>query len=202
MQIFIQWITEIVLFLLLAMVADALLPSGLMKKYARLVLAILLILVIIDPLLQFLKIDPHRILNSVENQMDLSMETDQLTKEIEEKKNEIIIGQDAYTLQQVQGAVVEQLKAPLETSHQLTINQVDLEFVAKPYSLESLDKLVLFVTTNEEEQAVEEVIISSADSSQSENVNNREQEGIQELVAQHLELEKEQIEIRWEEDHE
>lgn len=62
MNLFIEWITRIVLFLLLAIVADALLPSGLMKKYARLVLSVLLLLIFLGPLLQLLKINPDQLL--------------------------------------------------------------------------------------------------------------------------------------------
>ncbi|MFG6148558.1 stage III sporulation protein AF [Halobacillus sp. B23F22_1] len=202
MQVFIQWIIEIVLFLLLAMVADALLPSGLMKKYARLVMAILLLLVIVDPLLQFLKLDPNQILYSVERQMEASMETEQLTGEIEEKKNEILNGQDAYTLQQVKEAIVAQLQEPIESSEQVTVEAVDLTFFQTPHSLESLDKLVLFISSTEEGGSVEEVIISAADEEKRAEKPQFEEDSIKELAAQQLDLAKEQIEIRWEEDHE
>ncbi|GGF08300.1 hypothetical protein GCM10010954_03430 [Halobacillus andaensis] len=202
MQVFIQWIIEIVLFLLLAMVADALLPSGLMKKYARLVMAILLLLVIVDPLLHFLKLDPNQILYSVERQMEASMETEQLTGEIEEKKNEILNGQDAYTLQQVKEAIVDQLQEPIESSEQVTVEAVDLTFFQTPHSLESLDKLVLFISSTEEGGSVEEVIISATDEEKRAEKPQFEEDSIKELAAQQLDLTKEQIEIRWEEDHE
>ncbi|WP_101844253.1 stage III sporulation protein AF [Halobacillus sp. Marseille-P3879] len=202
MQAFIQWITEIVLYLFLAMVADALLPSGLMKKYARLVMSILLLLVIINPLLQFLKLDPNQILSSVERQMQSSMETEEMTSAIEEKKNEIMSGQDAYTLKQVEEAIITQLKEPVKKAENVTINEVDLTFFETPHSLESLDKLVLFVSSTEAAGSVEEIIISASDQEERADEPHHDEDSIKELAAQQLDLNKEQIEIRWEENHE
>ncbi|MCP3025722.1 stage III sporulation protein AF [Halobacillus sp. A5] len=202
METFIQWITEIVLFLLLAMMADALLPSGLMKKYARLVLSILLLLVIIDPLLGFLKLDPNQLLYTVENQMQEGLEAEHLNEEIEEKKNEILNGQDAYTLQQVKDAIVKQLKEPIEMNEQVTIEEADLTFFKTPHSLESLDKLVLFVSSTESGDSVEEVVISAADQEEIAGSPQFNEDSIRESAAQLLNLSEEQIEIRWEESHE
>ncbi|WP_082233874.1 stage III sporulation protein AF [Halobacillus massiliensis] len=200
MQMFTEWITQIVLYLLLAMLADTLLPSGLMKKYARLVLAILLLLIIIDPLLQLLKVNPHQIVQAVNEQMNANFETEQLTKEIEEKKNEIMRGQDAYTLQQVEEAVVSQLKSPLE-AERAAIETVEFEFSSEPYSLDSLDKLTLTLSSNEEKSLVEDVVITASDES-THGMNHPNEENIKNLVAGNLGLNKQQIEIRWEEDHE
>ncbi|WP_431798975.1 stage III sporulation protein AF [Halobacillus andaensis] len=202
MQAFIQWITEIVLYLFLAMVADALLPSGLMKKYARLVMSILLLLVIINPLLQFLKLDPNQILSSVERQMQSSMETEEMTSAIEEKKNEIMSGQDAYTLKQVEEAIITQLQEPVKKAENVSINEVDLTFFETPHSLESLDKLVLFVSSTEAAGSVEEIIISASDQEERADEPHHDEDSIKELAAQQLDLNKEQIEIRWEENHE
>ncbi|WP_173916183.1 stage III sporulation protein AF [Halobacillus sp. Marseille-Q1614] len=200
MQVFTQWITEIVLYLVLAILADALLPSGLMKKYARLVLAILLLLIIIDPLLQLLKVNPHQIVQSVHQQMNAGFETEQLKAEIEEKKNEIMRGQDAYTLQQVEEAVSGQLKGPLE-EEKVSIETADFEFSTEPYSVESLDKLILTLSSQEEESVVEEVVISANDQTAS-GTNHPNEADIKNLVAGKLGLNVQQIEIRWEEDHE
>ncbi|MCP3032978.1 stage III sporulation protein AF [Halobacillus sp. A1] len=204
MQVFIQWITEIVLFLLLAMVADALLPSGAMRKYARLVMAILLLLVILDPLLQFLKLDPQQIIQSVESRMHTSIETEEMSGEIEDKKNEILRGQDAYTLQQVEEAVLDQLQKPLKADYELSLNQVEFKFLEEPYSMESLDKLILFVSSNSEEGDIEEVIIStsSEDTNQKLTVRNEDRDRIYKYVADQLDLNRQQIEIHWEEGHE
>ncbi|MFC7320843.1 stage III sporulation protein AF [Halobacillus campisalis] len=204
MQVFIQWITEIVLFLLLAMVADALLPSGAMRKYARLVMAILLLLVILDPLLQFLKLDPQQIIQSVESRMDTSIKTEEMSGEIEDKKNEILRGQDAYTLQQVEEAVLDQLQKPLKADYELSLNQVDFKFLEESYSMESLDKLILYVSSNNEEGDIEEVIIStsSEDTNQNLTVRNEDRDRVYEYVADQLDLNRQQIEIHWEEGHE
>ncbi|MFD2925933.1 stage III sporulation protein AF [Halobacillus naozhouensis] len=200
MAAFTQWITQIVLFLLLAMVADALLPSGSMKKYARLVMSILLVLILLSPLLKVLQIDPQTLVESAEYQLESRSTTEQLAEEIESKKNEIIQGQDAYTLQQVTETISNKMEEPLQVQFDLSLEKVDMTFSEEPHSLESLDKLILYVASTPGQGAVEEVAISITEDEQTLE-RNQEQE-ILDMAAGLLGLQNDKIEIRWEENNE
>ncbi|WP_079530247.1 stage III sporulation protein AF [Halobacillus hunanensis] len=197
MAAFTQWITQIVLFLLLAMVADALLPSGSMRKYARLVMSILLVLILLNPLLKVLKIDPQTLVESVEYQLESRSSTEQLAEKIESKKSEIMQGQDAYTLQQVTETISNKMEQPLQQQFDLSLKKVDMAFSEKPHNLESLDKLILYVASTPGEGAVEEVNISLTEDDETMD-RNQEQE-VQDMAAGLLGLHNDQIEIRWEE---
>ncbi|WP_232324908.1 stage III sporulation protein AF [Halobacillus mangrovi] len=200
MNMFTEWITRIVLFLLLAMVADALLPSGLMKKYARLVMSILLLLIFLGPLLQVLKVDPNQLIKSAEYSMDQQVDTLALDESIEKKKNEIVEGQDAYKLEQVTQALAKEMEEPLKQDLHLQLVNLDMSFLNKPYQMETLDKLVVTLTPVKEEAPVDEVNISIMDKPSSED--NKEDEEVRDWIADHLDLNKDQIEIRWEEEDE
>ncbi|ASF39873.1 stage III sporulation protein AF [Halobacillus halophilus] len=199
MNLFIEWITRIVLFLLLAIVADALLPSGLMKKYARLVLSVLLLLIFLGPLLQLLKINPDQLLKKAEYTMNEEMEVDSLDDSIEEKKKEILQGQDAYKLEQVTQSLSTELKDPLK-EQKLQLVDLEMSFLQEPYQMDTLDKLVLTLTPLEESKTVENVSISIMEKQAPKE--EKQVDSIQAWVSQYLELDKAQIEIRWEEEDE
>ncbi|MFZ0368103.1 MAG: stage III sporulation protein AF [Halobacillus sp.] len=199
MNLFIEWITRIVLFLLLAIVADALLPSGLMKKYARLVLSVLLLLIFLGPLLQLLKINPEQLMKKAEYAMNEEMEVDSLDDSIEEKKKEILEGQDAYKLEQVTQSLSAELKDPLKEQN-LQLVDLEMSFLQEPYQMDTLDKLVLTLTPLEESKTVENVSISIMEKQAPKE--EKQLDSIQDWVSKYLELDKAQIEIRWEEEDE
>lgn len=200
MEYFIDWITKIVLFLLLAMVADALLPSGVMRKYARLVMSILLLLIFLGPLLQILNVDPERLVQHANASMQQQWDAEVLDENIESKKNEILEGQDAYKLEQVTKALTAELETPLKEEQNLALVHVEMSFQQEPYSLETLDNLTLTLSRDEEKQAVEDVEISIMDEVATKE-DNQDPELLQ-WIADYLDLDKEQISIRWEEEDE
>ncbi|MYL19736.1 stage III sporulation protein AF [Halobacillus litoralis] len=201
MELFIDWITRIVLFLLLAMVADALLPSGVMKNYARLVMSILLLLVFLGPLLQLLQIDPERLLKSADQKMEEQWDTGSLDDTIESKKNEILQGQDAYKLEQVTEALSAELAPSLKEEKDVTLQDTAMTFTGQPYSMETLEKVTLTISRSQEMGEVENVDISFMDEP-SPAVSQEEDTELVKWVGTKLDLKPEQIEIHWEDQDE
>ncbi|WP_394217806.1 stage III sporulation protein AF [Halobacillus trueperi] len=200
MEYLIEWITKIVLFLLLAMVADALLPSGVMKKYARLVMSILLLLIFMGPLLQILNIDPERLVQRADQTMQQQLDAEVFEENVESKKNEILEGQDAYKLEQVTQALAAEIETPLKEEQNLVLVDVEMSFHQQPYSLETLDKLTLTLSRDEMTQSVEDVEISVMDEGETEK--EKQDPELLKWVADYLDLNKEQIIIRWEDEDE
>src|SRR5699024_12872035 len=60
MEIFSDWITQIVLFILLGTVIELLLPDTRMKKYVNLILGLLLLLILSKPILYLFSVDTER----------------------------------------------------------------------------------------------------------------------------------------------
>lgn len=65
MQALTSWITNIILFILLATVINLLLPSSGFQKYTKLVIGLLLMLIIVTPVFQILKVDVNKMFNSI-----------------------------------------------------------------------------------------------------------------------------------------
>ncbi|WP_244153491.1 stage III sporulation protein AF [Halobacillus karajensis] len=200
LEYFIEWITKIVLFLLLAMMADALLPSGVMKKYARLVMSILLLLIFLGPLLQLLNINPERLVQLADKSMQQQLDAEMLDESVESKKNEILEGQDAYKLEQVTQALAAEIETPLKEEQNLVLVDVAMSFHQEPYSLETLDKLTLTLSREKQTQSVEDVNISIMDETVTEEEDQDPE--LVNWIADYLDLDKEQISIRWEDEDE
>ncbi len=56
-----EWITSIILFILFAIVIDLLLPNSSMQKYAKMVVSLLLIVVMLNPIFALFRADPDQI---------------------------------------------------------------------------------------------------------------------------------------------
>ena len=94
-----EWITNIIVFVLLATVIDMLLPSSNMQKYAKIVTGLLLITIILTPLLKLLTSDFDKVMNSID--INSSYQNNSVENLIEMKKKEIQASQRAYILEQM-----------------------------------------------------------------------------------------------------
>ena len=99
MDILTDWITNIVIFILLAGVMDMLLPSSAMQKYAKMVLGLLLITLLLSPLFKLISVDFDSLLASFSDAE--YVEKNQMENRIENKKTEIQAVQDAYILEKM-----------------------------------------------------------------------------------------------------
>lgn len=63
-----EWLTSIILFILFAIVIDMLLPSSSMQKYAKMVVSLLLIIVMLNPIFKLFKTDPEIIFDYLTKQ--------------------------------------------------------------------------------------------------------------------------------------
>ena len=94
-----EWITNIIVFILLAVVIDLLLPNSSMQKYAKMVISLLLIIVIINPIFKIFSTDMNEILS--EFNLQSASEDENGKNLIEFQKKEIQASQRAYILEQM-----------------------------------------------------------------------------------------------------
>jgi stage III sporulation protein AF len=117
----IEWVTNIILFILLATVIDMLLPNSSMQKYTKMVIGLLLIAIILTPIYKLISTDFEKTLASIPS-LNLSDEKN-MKNSIEQKKKEIQASDHAYILEQMavqlKKGVSEELmnKFGLEISH-------------------------------------------------------------------------------------
>ncbi|WP_078379776.1 stage III sporulation protein AF [Sutcliffiella halmapala] len=123
-----EWITSIILFILLATVVDMLLPSSSMQKYTKLVIGLLLIVVILTPILKLLSTDMDELFAKMTTNPDYISEknTENL---IEMKKKEIQASQAAYILKQMELTMKEDVEEELREQYGLSVKEIN--FVVK-----------------------------------------------------------------------
>jgi stage III sporulation protein AF len=117
-----EWITNIIVFILLAIVIDLLLPNSSMQKYAKMVISLLLIIVIINPIFKLFSTDMNDIL--AEFQLGVASEEEDVKNLIELQKKEIQASQRAYILEQMAVHMKTMAKEELVQKYDVTIDKV------------------------------------------------------------------------------
>ncbi|MEH7237021.1 stage III sporulation protein AF [Bacillus sp. JJ1562] len=118
-----EWITNIILFILLATIVDMLLPNSSMQKYVKMVTGLLLILIILTPLFSLFKSDLDQAL------LNMNLKPVQTEKNLENlidlKKKEIQASQRAYAVETVQVQIINDIKEELmKNQANLTVQDV------------------------------------------------------------------------------
>jgi stage III sporulation protein AF len=153
-----EWITNIILFILLATVIDMLLPNSNLQKYTKIVTGLLLIAIILTPVLKLFSKDFETALASVtifENQEEKNMEN-----LIEKKKKEIQASQHAYILEQMAVQLEKDAEEELMEQYGLEITKIDFLVNEEDMSAfpENLEKILVQLRKPEEQATAVEVV--------------------------------------------
>ncbi|WP_064091578.1 stage III sporulation protein AF [Rossellomorea aquimaris] len=150
-----EWITNIIVFVLLATVIDMLLPSSNMQKYAKIVTGLLLITIILTPLLKLLTSDFDKVMNSIN--INSSSQNNSVENSIEMKKKEIQASQRAYILEQMAVQMKQQAEKEMINEYGKVIESIHLEANDTENIPDSITKVTVYVTDNEDSNSVEAV---------------------------------------------
>jgi stage III sporulation protein AF len=134
MSYLIEWVTNIILFILLATVIDMLLPNSSMQKYTKMVTGLLLIAIILTPIFKLISKDFETTLASIsfletpgEKNMENSIELQK--KEIQASSNAYILKTMAVQLEQgVEEELMEQFGLEIAKIELTTNNDSDQSF--------------------------------------------------------------------------
>ena len=108
-----EWITIIILFILFAIVIDLLLPNSSMQKYAKMVVSLLLIVVMLNPIFALFRADPDEIFSEIMKGKDQA-QSEEIKNQMNLEKKEIQASQRAYILKQMAVQLEKSAKEPLE----------------------------------------------------------------------------------------
>ncbi|WP_412762161.1 stage III sporulation protein AF [Priestia megaterium] len=125
MQALTTWITNIVLFILLATIINLLLPNSSFQKYTKLVVGLLLMLIIITPVFQIFKVDVNQMLKSLS--LSSIRSDQQVENSIENQKKEIQGSQRAYILEQMAVQMEADVKEELMDQYGVAIDRIHIE---------------------------------------------------------------------------
>lgn len=161
MEFITGWVTDIILFVLLATVIDMLLPSSAMQKYAKMTIGLLLIAVILSPILELLNKDFEGLLTVVTKDFQ-NGEGNNLENLTEIKKKEIQAEQDAYILKKMAVLLKTGVEEELIDKYQMEIAEIDIKGEQKgqartPKDLNLQKISLVLVDAKEKNEAVEAV---------------------------------------------
>ena len=192
-----EWIMNIVVFILLAMIVDMLLPNSNMKKYTKMVTGLLLIAIIITPLIKVFSKDFDQVLTSFSSER--AVDNKKLENLIESKKKEIQAVQDEYTLEQVAVQMKNDVKEELMDQYGKQIQNINLEESGqKNDGKNPIDKVIVYLEEAKENSiaAIEPIEIQANQPKNDKHL--KEMESIKETLADQWNVTKDQIELHYE----
>jgi stage III sporulation protein AF len=119
-----HWIKHIVLLILLASFLDLILPNSNMKRYVKLVVGLLLILMILSPILELFKFDYDRMLSSLDKLLQENNSSFEMRLELEQQKLKEM--QEGSVLEEVATTWGEEMKNGIERAFDLQVLSVAL----------------------------------------------------------------------------
>lgn len=193
-----EWVTNIIIFVLLATVIDMLLPNTNLQKYTKIVTGLLLIAIILTPVLKLISKDFETALQSI----PIFQDTEEKNMEnlIELKKKEIQASQRAYILETMAVQLKEGTEEELMNQYGLEVANIDitLDETTKLSFPDNLQRVIVQLKQSEEEANVVEVVkpveINTNQPSQMKRLTARSEE-ITSLLAEKWNVSEGAIEV-------
>lgn len=207
MDALIQWVTQIIIFVLLATIIDLLMPSTSMKKYIKLIVGLILILILLKPVFYLFQIDIGSQLNrSFQQVIQQGNEGEDVESLIEFQKSEIETSQSAYILEQMAVQLTDLAQDPLLEDYQVEITDISFLFSQEDeISFEVLDEVIVSIREIEEDgegavSIVEDVVINTEEPAVTKD-NEEEEKQIVSLLRDVWDLQEKELTIIWREGH-
>ena len=201
MAFVIDWVTQIIVFVLLAAVIDLLIPDNGMKKYVKLTVGLIMILIFLKPIFYLFQFDMPVALEQSYTELFVGENgTESLENLIKIQKREIEDSQDAYILEQMTIQLTELANVPLRDEHQAEITDIRFLFTSgTEVNFENLEEVVVFVREANGRQGdiaeIDEVIINTEEKQVTEKQDVDE---IKQLLHDVWELSDKTITVKWE----
>lgn len=195
MQLLNEWIGNIVIFILVAVIMELLVPNTQLQKYVKMVVGLLLILLLLSPLLNVFSTDPDKIFDSIKIEETIS--EDFFEKNMNKQKKEIQATQSAYIEEQMAVQMKRQVEEELMERYELSIEQLTIQLNTDLQQNYENIKMVHAVMKKQDDNnvkkvaRVEKVYIGSKPSVKT-NENRIEQE-IKDFLANEWDIEQEKL---------
>lgn len=202
MSLVIEWVTQIIIFILLAAIIDLLIPDTSMKKYIKLVVGLILILIFLKPLFYLFKVDiPHALERSYNQLYVEENNSSSIENLIKIQKTDIQASRDAYILEQMTFQLIQIAEEPLIEEFQVEIYDIDYLFKhGQDVDFDSLEEIIVYLRMSDKRSGVintiEEVIINTDEKAEIRTERENE-EGIIRLLQQQWELGDKKLILKW-----
>lgn len=201
MEYFMNWMLQIIIFILLAMLVDLIIPGNKLKQYVKLVIGLLLVLIIIQPILQLLNMDFHSIERMLTSGSTSFIE-ENIENEVNEQKEEIESIHRAYVLEEMVVQLKNVAEKELIEEHQHAIDHIELtigEEVEEEVVFSTIYVRLTNVIEQNEANQVEEVKISIGEEEEITPYPAANIDEIKQFLAEKWGVEEDIISIGWKE---
>ena len=201
MEFLTNWISNIIIFILLATIMDMLLPNSEMRKYAKIVVGLLLITVLIAPVFKLLSTDFEALLTG--STPAEYVEKNKMETLVDRKKSEIQAAQNAYILEEMAVQLKKDGEEELINRFNYAISHIDISVnnPTNPEIPEDLSLISVILSDKDTQQGDGEIAVVKPveiNTKDRISVGTREEEDITSLLASIWEVEEEKIEVVFE----
>ena len=201
MEFLTNWISNIIIFILLATIMDMLLPNSEMRKYAKIVVGLLLITVLIAPVFKLLSTDFEALLTG--STPAEYVEKNKMETLVDRKKSEIQAAQNAYILEEMAVQLKKDGEEELINRFNYAISHIDISVnnPTNPEMPEDLSLISVILSDKDTQQGDGEIAVVKPveiNTKDRISVGTREEEDITSLLASIWEVEEEKIEVVFE----
>lgn len=203
MDLFIHWITQIIIFILLAAIIDLLIPSTAIKKYIKLVVGLILIIIFLRPVFFLFTIDVEQALDSSFSSLYEEQTNDfNIENSINLQKTEIQASKDAYVLEQMTNQLTNIAKERLLDEFGVNIYKIDFAFKEDDLSYENLEGVIVYLETEQAMEGVvsivDEIKIDTNQKEHKEDYDRKQMDKqVKKLLEEIWELDKNMLSIEW-----
>ncbi|MEN2464735.1 stage III sporulation protein AF [Ornithinibacillus sp. FSL M8-0202] len=204
MDFLINWVAQIIVFILLATIIDLLVPTGGMKKYIKFVIGLVLILIFLQPIFYLFKVDiKEAVEQSFSTLINETSSDPKVENLIELQKSEIESSTSAYILEQMAVQLKDIASAPLLDNYQAEIKKLDFDFKeGAAISYEGLEEVVVYLGESEAGEgavnAVEDVVIDARKQEVATEEVDIDLQEVESLLRETWELTDKKLTVIWE----
>ena len=203
MDILVNWVTQIIIFVIFAAIIDLLIPANKMKKYIQFVVGLILLLIFLKPAFHIFNID---IKQAIETSFKENIQANEkIDNMIKIQKSEIESTQDAYILEEMAVQLEKLAEEPLAEEEQIKVTDIQFNFdQPEDYTFENLKEIIVYLAAVNEGEGVvddiEEIVIDTEEPKSKPNkLDDINTESIKNILQEVWELDDMKITLVWEE---
>ncbi|PAD36883.1 stage III sporulation protein AF [Terribacillus saccharophilus] len=194
-----SWVMQIILFILLAFVLDMVLPDTDIRKYVKLVMGLMLLLLFLKPVFALFQVDSTRAVQEAMEGFAALTDAPSIENSIEEKKSEIDSIQRAYIEEQMAVQLKDQANPTLQEKFHMQITDIAVAFKEgeDEETTEAIDSIQVKVQSTDQELPEGEISDVVIDSSRpiAANEQTEDMERVKSYLAEIWELEDLPLEV-------
>lgn len=195
-----HWITQILLYIMIATMIDLMMPTSKMKQYVTFVLRLFLLYIYLQPIMLLFSIELHDITHLIDRTIHQEeIQYEQMHEEMMMQTNVMKQEQMARIISKLEEELFVSGNEALHTPNKYLINQVQLITDEQTVDADNIRQVIVHIVEEEREdiKAIEKIDVSKTNETSSEP-SSADNEKISQLLSEAWSIPAHMIEIIWE----